>query len=145
MDITIVAATEEHSTALISLWEEAELLRPWNDARADIRRAITGPSSDLLLGMVDGQLVASVMVGHDGHRGWLYYLAVAQGARRRGFGRAMVQAGTSWLEQREVPKVQLMVRDGNEQARDFYRALGFERQRVEVLGMVLPQTPDASP
>jgi ribosomal protein S18 acetylase RimI-like enzyme len=82
-------------------------------------------------------LAASVMVGCDGHRGWVYYLAVAPERRREGLGRAMMAAAEAWLRDRGAPKLQLMVRDDNEAALGFYGALGLERQHVVTLGRFL--------
>ncbi|WP_374468693.1 GNAT family N-acetyltransferase, partial [Ferrovibrio sp.] len=78
-----------------------------------------------------GKIVASVMTGHDGHRGWLYYLAVEPSIQKSGFGRTMVTAAEDWLRARGVPKVMLMVRPENERVRAFYDALGYlEEPRV---------------
>ncbi len=74
------------------------------------------------------------MVGHDGHRGWVYYLAVASGARRRGVGRGLMAAAETWVREQKVPKLALMVREGNEAALGFYAALGYRRDGVSVLG-----------
>ena len=82
-------------------------------------------------------LVASVMVGYDGHRGWVYYLAVAPERRRAGLGRTMMDAAEAWLRERGAPKLQLMVREDNEAAFGFYEALGLERQEVVTLGRFL--------
>jgi ribosomal protein S18 acetylase RimI-like enzyme len=119
-------------SAAVALWEEAGLLRPWNDPVSDIRRALEAPSSTVIAGRFDGRLVATVMVGEDGHRGWIYYLAVAAAERRRGVGRAMLAAAEGWLRGR-VPRLNLMVRDGNEEAAGFYEALGYRRAAVTVL------------
>lgn len=124
----------ERIEQLVRLWEQAGLTRPWNDPFADARRALDTDSSTILAVLGDERVVASVMAGHDGHRGWMYYLAVEPGAQRRGLGRAMVQAATRWLGERGVPKVQLMVRSENAAVLAFYEALGFERQHVAVLG-----------
>jgi ribosomal protein S18 acetylase RimI-like enzyme len=83
--------------AAIARWHEAGLVVPWNDPRADLERALSGPSSAVLAGTVKGSLVATAMVGLDGHRGWVYYLAVAPGARGQGCGRAMMAAATRRL------------------------------------------------
>jgi GNAT superfamily N-acetyltransferase len=83
--------------AVIALWHAAGLVVPSNDPRADLERALDGPSSTVLAGTLDGSLVATAVVGHDGHRGWVYYLAVTQGARGRGYGRAMMDACERWL------------------------------------------------
>ncbi len=104
---------------------------------ADFMRAIAGPSS-AILGMKAGDaIIASIMVGHDGHRGWVYYLAVDPGHRRGGLGRALMAAAEDWLRERDVPKIQLMVRDGNAEALAFYDSLGLEKQPVVTFGKFL--------
>ena len=122
---------------VIALWHACGLTRPWNDPRADFARAIAGPASAVLVLREGEALVASVMVGHDGHRGWVYYLAVAPERRRAGLGRAMMDAAEAWLCARGAPKIQLMVREDNEAALAFYEALGLERQLVVTLGRFL--------
>lgn len=122
---------------LVALWEACGLTRPWNDPGRDARRAIEGPTSTIL-GLRDGEsLIASVMTGFDGHRGWVYYLAVAPDRRREGLGRQLMAAAEAWLRERGAPKLQLMVRDSNAAALDFYRALGLEPQAVVTLGTFL--------
>jgi ribosomal protein S18 acetylase RimI-like enzyme len=122
---------------VIALWHACALTRPWNDPVADFARAVDGPNSAILLLREGAALAASVMVGHDGHRGWVYYLAVSPDRRRAGFGREMMAAAEAWLRARGVPKIQLMVRDSNTEALDFYQALGLERQPVITLGRFL--------
>lgn len=118
--------------AAVALWQACGLTRPWNDPAADFDRALAGEGS-AVLGLCDGgALVGTVMVGEDGHRGWLYYLAVAPGHRGRGLARALVAAAEDWLRARGVPKVQLMVRDGNDAA-GLYATLGYEPAAVTVL------------
>jgi ribosomal protein S18 acetylase RimI-like enzyme len=122
---------------LIALWEACGLTRPWNEPERDARLAIEGTTS-AILGLRDGDsLLASVMVGFDGHRGWVYYLAVAPDRRREGLGRRLMDAAEAWLHDRGAPKLQLMVRAGNEEALRFYEALGLERQGVVTLGRFL--------
>src|SRR4051794_18752438 len=82
---------------VIALWEACGLIRPWNDPAADFARAVTGPASAVLVLREADALVAGAMVGCDGHRGWVYYLAVAPGRRRAGLGRAMMAAAEAWL------------------------------------------------
>jgi ribosomal protein S18 acetylase RimI-like enzyme len=123
--------------AVIALWRACGLTRPWNDAEADYARAIEGPASAVLLRYEGEALAASVMVGFDGHRGWVYYLAVAPERRREGLGRTMMDAAEAWLRARGAPKIQLMVREDNEAALGFYEALGLERQKVVTLGRFL--------
>lgn len=118
----------------VALWHASGLTRPWNDPCADFVRAAAGVSS-AVLGIRDAghQLVGTVMVGDDGHRGWLYYLAVAPAHRHAGLGRRLVTAAERWLAARGVAKVQLMVRKGNATALSFYDALGYGPSDVTVL------------
>lgn len=122
---------ERDRSAVIALWQACGLTRPWNDPDSDISFCLSRPESTILVGEQGGKLVASVMTGHDGHRGWLYYLAVDPAAQKGGKGRAMVAAAEAWLQDRGVPKVMLMVRPENEKVRAFYDALGYtEEPRV---------------
>ena len=135
--MTVTDAAPADAGAVIALWEACGLTRPWNDAQADFARALAGPGSTVLVLREGGGVAASVMVGHDGHRGWVYYLAVDPDRRRGGLGRAMMTAAEDWLRARGIPKLQLMVREGNDAALDFYTALGLERQPVVTLGRFL--------
>lgn len=131
------AATAADAEAVIALWHACGLTRPWNDPAADFALAVREANADVLL-LYDGDaLVGSVMVGFDGHRGWVYYLAVAPERRRAGLGRALMAAAEAWLRRRGAPKLQLMVRGGNADALGFYEAIGLERQDVAVLGRFL--------
>jgi ribosomal protein S18 acetylase RimI-like enzyme len=123
----------QNRDAAIALWHAAGLVVPWNDTRADLERALAGPSSTVLAAMDGGSLLATAMVGHDGHRGWVYYLAVDGSLRRRGIGREMMAACERWLSQRGVPKLNLMVRSSNAEVLGFYEALGYGRDDVVVL------------
>ena len=118
----------------VALWHSAGLTRPWNDPVADLRRALRGPGSTVLAALDGERLVGTVMLGHDGHRGWVYYLAVAEDDRRHGVGRALVAACEQWLRDRDIVKLQLMVRRDNGGAVGFYEALGYEHVDVVVLG-----------
>jgi len=128
---------------LIALWEACALTRPWNDPNADIDLAMTSRDTTILVGTIDDVVVASVMVGHDGHRGWIYYLAVSPVRQARGHGREMMAEADLWLAARGAPKVQLMVRRENQKASAFYDALGYERQDVTVFGKWLRPSPEA--
>ncbi|QLC26260.1 GNAT family acetyltransferase [Parasphingopyxis algicola] len=120
--------------AVIGLWRDCALTRPWNDPVADFAAAIGNPTSDILLLAEGDTPIATVMVGFDGHRGWVYYLAVHPGHRRRGLGGRMMKAAEAWLRERGSPKIQLMVRSDNADVIAFYEALGLERQDVVTLG-----------
>jgi len=118
------------------LWAECGLTRPWNDPEADFRRAVAGLSS-AVLGLAGDEggpgLAGTVMVGHDGHRGWMYYVAVARERRGKGLGRALVAAAEAWLAERGVPKAMLMVRTTNAGVLGFYERQGYARSRTVVL------------
>jgi ribosomal protein S18 acetylase RimI-like enzyme len=117
----------------VALWTEAGLTRPWNDPVADCRRALVGPDSTVLAARDDAGLVGTAMIGHDGHRGWVYYLAVADRCRGRGLGRQLMEACETWLRAREIPKVHLMVRRENAQVLEFYAHLGYEPSDAVVM------------
>lgn len=135
MEITVLSGASVD--AAVELWGQAGLTRPWNDPGDDVRRALEGPASTVLAGTADGALVATAMVGHDGHRGWVYYLAVAPEQQGHGHGRAMMAACESWLREREVPKLNIMVRGDNGAARSFYERLGYATDDVVVLSLRL--------
>lgn len=133
--MTVFRPIEDGDIAdVIALWTECGLTRPWNDAGRDIDFARGKSNSDILVSIRDGRLVASVMVGHDGHRGWLYYLAVAPAVQKQGLGRAAVAAAEAWLKARGIWAVNLNIRTENIRVRDFYAALGYEPRDVIVMG-----------
>ena len=131
MDVRELTAVDR--AAATALWTEAGLVRPWNDPDGDFDRALGGSSSCVLGASDQDGLAATVMVGHDGHRGWLYYLAVSPRRRREGLGRRMVDEAERWLHDRGSVKVNLMVRHGNAEALGFYQHLGYADAGVTVL------------
>lgn len=120
-----------------ALWRACDLTRPWNDPDRDFLLAVSGATSTVLVVRDGDAITGSVMVGFDGHRGWVYYLAVHPGSRRTGLGRALMAAAEDWLVERGAPKIQLMVREVNAAATGFYEALGLERQAVVTYGRFL--------
>jgi GNAT superfamily N-acetyltransferase len=121
--------------AAVRLWQDSGLTRPWNDPEADLRRAVSGGSSCVLAAIGDDDgLLATGMVGHDGHRGWVYYLAVDIAQRNRGLGKQMMEACEDWVRSRGIPKIQLMVRGTNRVTVGFYEHLGYADSEVVVLG-----------
>ncbi len=127
MPLTIRNAVRQDEDSVVALWRACGLVVAYNDPAADFRFALAGTSSEVLVGADEtGEIRGSVMVGHDGHRGWLYYVAAAPEARGTGAGRQMVAAAEAWLRQRGVVKVQLLVRETNTQVVSFYEHLGFE-------------------
>ncbi len=125
--------------ALIALWQACKLVVPGaNDPEADIDFCAQSADADILIGVEGGRLVASAMVGHDGHRGWLYYVAVDPTLQKSGLGRQMVAAGEAWLKARGAPKAQLMIRETNTQVEAFYARLGYKTIPRLVMQKVLP-------
>jgi ribosomal protein S18 acetylase RimI-like enzyme len=114
-----------------ALWQTCGLTRPWNDPTADIALARRGSNAAVLIGRDGGSIAATVLVGHDGHRGWVYYLAVDPDHRQQGCGRVMMDAAERWLSERGIEKLQLLVRADNTSVKDFYQSLGYsEQERV---------------
>ena len=126
------AETDEE--AVIALWRASRLVVPWNDPRRDIRRKLEADAEGFLVGQRGPHVVASVMAGYDGHRGWLNYLAVDPELRGTGYGRRMLEAAEALLLTRGCPKVNLQVRVGNVAVADFYRHLGYRPDATLGLG-----------
>ncbi len=124
--LEIAPASAGDAAEVIALWQAAGLTRPWNDPDKDINFARSCDNAILLVGELGGQIACSVMTGHDGHRGTVYYVAVAPAHRNKGLGRQVMAAAEEWLKQQGVWKLNLLVRADNEQACGFYRRLGYE-------------------
>ncbi len=124
-DLTIRDMHDDDIDQVVALWHAAGVSRPWNDPETDIAFARRGPHSTVLVGTRAARVVATAMVGEDGHRGWVYYLAIAPELQRSGLGRAMMDAAEAWVLERGVWKLQLLVRDDNAPARGFYERLGY--------------------
>jgi ribosomal protein S18 acetylase RimI-like enzyme len=129
--LSITVIEDGDVAELIALWQRCGSTRPWNDPAADIALARKGSNSTVLVGRHHGAVAASVLVGHDGHRGWVYYVASDPDHRFKGFGRAMMTAAEDWLRARGIEKMQLMVRPDNSKVQAFYESLGyFEPKRI---------------
>lgn len=120
--------------AVIELWTRCGLVKPQNDPRKDIRRKSQVHPDLFLVGLLDGQIVATVMVGYEGHRGWINYLAVSPDHQKRGFGRRMMEEAERLLRAEGCPKINLQVRTSNTEVLAFYRAIGFLSDDVVSLG-----------
>lgn len=125
----------------IALWQRCGLTRPWNDPVSDIALARRSQNSTVLVGRADGAMVATAMVGHDGHRGWVYYVAVDPDRQKKGFGRAIMNAAEAWLRAAGVPKLQLLVRRENLKAGAFYQSIGYEEADTIVFAKWLDRKP----
>jgi ribosomal protein S18 acetylase RimI-like enzyme len=126
--LTIAPIADADVAAVVALWQACELTRPWNDPASDIAFARKGPNSAVLAGRDGNAIVASVMVGHDGHRGWVYYVAIDPEHRGKGHGREIMNAAEEWLRLRGIEKLMLLVRSDNTKVQAFYESLGYDEQ-----------------
>lgn len=126
--------TESDQPAVLELWHACGLVRPWNDPRQDIARKLTVQRELFFVGEVDGLVVASVMAGYDGHRGWVNYLAVLPSHRGQGHGARLMRHVEAALMQAGCPKLNLQVRSGNTEVLEFYRRLGYAQDETVSLG-----------
>jgi ribosomal protein S18 acetylase RimI-like enzyme len=128
--LAIAAIEDRDVPEVVRLWQRAGLVRDWNDPTGDIELARRERNSTILLGRdSDNVLVASVLVGHDGHRGWVYYVSVDPDQRRKDYGRQIMTAAEDWLRARGILKLQLMVRGDNAKVHAFYESLGYYDQQ----------------
>jgi ribosomal protein S18 acetylase RimI-like enzyme len=124
----------EDERGVIDLWQQCNLIRPWNDPCKDIRRKLAVGGKMFLVGELNGQIIATVMAGYEGHRGWLNYLAVAPAYRRHGFATRIVAAAETLLQQAGCPKINLQVRTSNQDVIEFYHRIGYSVDDVVSMG-----------
>lgn len=120
--------------ALVRLWSECGLLRPWNDPDRDIERKLAHDADGLLVLEFDGRVAGSVMAGYDGHRGWVNYLAVDPAHQGKGFGTMLMAEAERRLALLGCPKVNLQVRTSNSHAVGFYQHLGYAVDETVSMG-----------
>jgi len=120
--------------AVVALWRRCNLIRAWNDPVKDIRRKLAVRPDLFLVGELDGSIIACVMAGYEGHRGWLNYLAVAPEHQRCGYARAIVGEAERLLREAGCPKINLQVRASNHGVVEFYRKLGYSPDEVVSMG-----------
>lgn len=121
----IRAFQESDRDEVVSLWVSCELVTTNNDPNGDIDRKMSIQPELLLVGELDGTVVATVVAGYDGHRGWINYLATSKVHRRKGFGREMMKHAEALLAARGCPKINLQIRGDNAVVRGFYESLGY--------------------
>jgi len=120
--------------AVVELWQRCGLTRPWNDPHKDIERKLRLQADMFLVAEDGGRIVGTVMAGYEGHRGWVNYLAVDPGCRRRGVGRSLMAEAERRLLAAGCPKINLQVRAGNDEALAFYRRLGYATEELVSMG-----------
>ncbi|MGD8566065.1 MAG: GNAT family acetyltransferase [Candidatus Bathyarchaeota archaeon] len=137
MTFRIIQYNLQYQKALVDLWKKCGLVVPLNDPVEDIKKKLEYQPQLLIIAVLDGRLIGSVMIGYDGHRGWLNYLAVSPEYQMRGYGRKLVQKAIDKLKEFGCLKVNVQVRINNLSAADFYRHLGFKDDEVISLGLRL--------
>jgi ribosomal protein S18 acetylase RimI-like enzyme len=140
-EVVIRDMNDEDAEQIIAVRHTSGVARPWNDPAKDIAFARRDSHSTVLVADLSGRIVATAMVGEDGHRGWVYYVATDPNYQSRGFGRAMMDAAEKWLANRGVWKVQLLVREDNFAVKQFYEHLGYRDARSACLQKIIEQTP----
>lgn len=128
---------EADESAVIALWEECNMIVPWNDPHKDIARKLQVDRDLFLVGVLNNRIIASVMGGYDGHRGWLYYVAVAPDFQQQGHGRQILEALEARLAAKGCPKINLQVRGHNRKVIAFYESLGYKESDLISMGKLL--------
>jgi len=132
--VLVRAFKDTDEARVIELWTFAGLVRPWNDPKRDIERKLKVQRDLFLVAELDGVIVGTVMAGYEGHRGWINYLAVDIGQRRRGIGTALMRDAERRLRLVGCPKINLQIRHGNTAVQAFYATLGFKDDEVLSMG-----------
>lgn len=132
--MTIRPYLPEDKNAVIELWRECNLVQSWNNPKRDIERKSRVNPELFLVGLVDGKVVATVMGGYEGHRGWVNYLAVAPAYRRRGLGRLIMEAVEEKIRAMDCPKINLQIRADNLEAVKFYESIGYKTEARVSMG-----------
>lgn len=125
---------DDDEDAVVALWTAAGLTRPWNDPHRDIARKKQVQRELFLVAEDDGAVVGTAMAGYDGHRGWVYYLAVTPDRQGGGLGRTLMAAAEARLLELGCPKVNVQIRSGNEAVAAFYDRLGYTPDAATSLG-----------
>jgi ribosomal protein S18 acetylase RimI-like enzyme len=137
------ACTPSDIPHVINLWKACGLTRPWNDPTQDLTLALEHNASTVLLGEFNGAIIASVMAGFDGHRGWLYYVAVRPDLQGNGYGRQIITEGEDWLREQGCPKILLIIRAENQKVLDLYASLDYVQEPRAMMSKWLVEPPAA--
>jgi ribosomal protein S18 acetylase RimI-like enzyme len=143
MDDRVLPFEERYRSEVIALWEKCGLTRPWNDPDKDIDRKLTDENGAFFVLLRQDKLIGSVMAGYDGHRGSINYLSVDPDYQTVGLGKMLMNRCEAFLTAQGCPKINLMVRQGNEKVLRFYEQLGYAEEKVVSLGKRL--IPDIQP
>ena len=125
---------EVDEEALVTLWKICKLTVTWNDPYKDISRKLKVQAELFLVGYFEEKLIASVMAGYDGHRGWIYYFAVHPDFQSRGYGKQLMDNVENKLRELGCPKINLQIREGNDNVLSYYQKLGFVEEKRTNMG-----------
>ena len=124
---------EGDEEALVTLWNMCKLTVPWNNPHKDIARKLKVQAELFLVGYLGNKLIASIMAGYDGHRGWINYFAVHPDFQARGYGKQLMDNVENGLRELGCPKINLQIREGNDKVSTYYQKLGFvEEKRINM-------------
>ena len=134
MTIEIRPYQESDEVSVVQIWTDCELVAPWNDPHRDCQRKLKVQSEMFLVGCINGQIVSTVMIGYEGHRGWINYLAVHPDYQGAGIGKRMMEEAEIILGKSGCPKINLQVRSTNLNVIEFYKKIGYKTDDVVSLG-----------
>ena len=137
MTFQIIRYSPKYQSAVIDLWNKCSLIVPHNDPIEDIQKKLDFQPELFFIALLNGQLIGSIMVGYEGHRGWINYLAVLPSFQKRGYGRKLINKAIVELRKIGCLKINLQVRTSNASVVGFYKHLGFEEEERISLGMRL--------
>ncbi len=132
--MTIRQYLPEDETEIIELWQKCTLTRAWNNPEQDIKRKLKVNPELFLVGLLNGKLVATAMGGYEGHRGWIYYLAVSPDHQRKGLGRQIMEAIEKKLLDMGCPKINIQIRANNNDVVEFYEHIGYKTEERVSMG-----------
>ena len=133
-DMQVRPFQDSDEAAVIALWEAAGLTRSWNDPRKDIERKRSVRREWFLVGTQADAVIASIMIGYDGHRGWINYLAVSPAHRLQGHARTLMREAERLLAAAGCPKINLQIRSTNASVIEFYKSIGYAQDDVVSFG-----------
>jgi len=134
MNLVIRSYHESDKNKVIQLWKECALVVPWNDPERDIIRKQTVQPKLFLVGLMNDEIIATAMAGYDGHRGWVYYLAVLPKYQKQKIGRLIMEEAEARLLELGCPKLNIMVRSTNSEVISFYKSIGYKVEAVTSMG-----------
>ena len=130
MNLIIRSFRKSDRDGVTQLWNECDLVVPWNNPQRDIERKLSVQPNLFLIGLIKDEIIATAMAGYDGHRGWVYYLAVKPKYQNNGFGKLIMEEVEKLLIKMGCPKIDIMVRKTNLDAINFYKSIDYDVDEV---------------